>query len=76
MDLREFFPLNCLCFLIFFSIMLMILVQKLPQVLFQYAARHAPMNISDIIAAVSAPDDDDDKHEFSKGEDYILWYGI
>ena len=41
--------------------MLMILVQKLPQVLFQYAARHAPMNISDIIAAVSAPDDDDDK---------------
>ena len=38
----------------------MILVPKLLQVLFQYAARHAPMNISDIIAAVSAPDDDDD----------------
>ena len=37
-----------------------ILAQNLLQVLFQYAARHAPMNISDIIATVSAPDDDDD----------------
>jgi hypothetical protein len=36
------------------------MLKTLLQVLFQYAARHAPMTISDIIAAVSASDDYDD----------------